>query len=227
VSGRWRLIAVVVVLVVAGGVAAAVILTQQGGGSFVGPSAAQLYAQQAKYGTFGAYVPGSDPDETDRGGNNVDDTVRFLGNDRYELTIQNVGFLGYINSFWWNAPNIVITKVISSSSGSCQAGSEKTVVTQYGALPEGSVRCQGMAIAPPKCSCEGGGTATVTFAGHPIVSKKGVIYGVVESRLVLGDLTLVPYHIPSYLGGAANQEDLPLCAKGQQSTKGHLCVHTS
>ena len=213
-------------VVVAGIVTAVVLLTRQGSPGFTGPSAAQLYAQEAKFGTFSGYVAGGDPDEFDRGGDNVDDSIRFLGNGRYQLTVENIGALGYINSFTWNAPNISVTRVISSSSGSCSARNLGLVSTQYGALPEGSVHCSGMAIPPPKCSCRPGGTATVTFEGHPIVSKKGVVYGVVESRLVLGNLTLVPYHIPSYLGGAANGADLPLCATGEQSTKAHACVHS-
>ena len=195
-------------------------------GKFSGQSAAELYAKQAKFATFNAYTSGEDPDEMDRGGNNVDDTVRFLGNGRYQVTVQNVGFLGYINSFEWNAPNIVVTRIIGSSSGTCTAANVKGATTQFGALPQASVRCVGMAIKPPKCSCQGGGTATVTFEGHPLVTTKHVVYGVAESRLVIGNMTLLPYHIPSYLGGAANQTDLPLCAKGQQNTSAHPCVQT-
>jgi hypothetical protein len=226
-KGRSRLLLVVGLAVTVAVVAAVVVLVvvDKGTSGYSGPSAAQLYSQQARFGKFGPYIPGSDPDETDRGGNNVDDVVRDLGNGRYQLTVQNVGFLGYINGFSWNAPNIAITKVTGSTSGSCTASPDHNVVTQYGTLPTATITCTGMAIAPPKCSCRGGGTATVSFTGHPLVSKPGVVYGVVNSRLVLGDMTLVPYHIPSYLGGAGNTVDLPLCAKGQQSSKAHLCVH--
>jgi hypothetical protein len=216
---------VVAGLLVIGAVVAGIVVSTSGSNQFTGASSAQLYAQEAKFGTFNPAMAGEDPDEMDRGGNNVDDTVRFLGNGRYQLTVQNVGFLGFINSFSWNAPNVVITKVLSSSSGSCTAGPQREVITQYGRLPEGSLSCVGMAIKPPKCSCLPGGTATITFLGHPIVSTKHVTYGIEESRLVLGNLTLLPYHIPSYLGGGANA-DLPLCAKGTQSTKSHPCVNT-
>jgi hypothetical protein len=223
-----RIVIAVVLLAVVAAVVGTVVLTSGSSSSdSTTPTAAQLYAQEARFGTFNAFVPGSDPDELDRGGSNVDDIVKFLGHGRYQLTVQNVGFLGYINSFSWNAPNILITRVVGSSSGSCQAAKEHTATTQFGALPEGTITCGGMAIAPPTCSCLAGGTATVTFEGHPIASRKGVVFGVAESRLVLGNLTLVPHHIPSYLGGAANQVDEPLCAKGEQSTKANPCVHTS
>jgi hypothetical protein len=224
---RWLVAAIAAVVVIGAVVGGVLATTGSSSGGFSVPSASQLYAKEAKFGTFNVYMPGEDPDEMDRGGSNVDDTVRFLGDGRYQLTVQNVGSLGYINSFTWNAPNIVITKVIGSSSGTCTAGPERTVSTQYGNLPEASVSCAGMAISPPKCSCQVGGTATVTFYGHPIVSTKHVYYGVAYSRIVLGGLTLVPYHIPSYLGSAVNRLDLPLCAKGQQSTKARPCVHAN
>jgi hypothetical protein len=223
---RWIVAAIAAIVVIGAAVGGVVLATGSGSSAgFGSESAAQIYAKEAKFGTFNVYMPGEDPDQMDRGGANVDNTVRFIGNGRYQLTVQNIGSLGYINSFTWNAPNIVITKVIGSSSGTCTAGPEQTVWTQYGRMPEASVSCAGMAIGPPKCSCRVGGTATVTFYGHPIVSTNHVYYGVGYSRLVLGDLTLVPYHIPSYLGSAANRVDLPLCAKGQQSSKAHPCVH--
>ena len=162
----------------------------------------------------------------DRGGNNIDDTVTFLGNGRYRLTVQNVGFLGFVNSFQWDAPNIVITGIVGSSEGTCTVVPLHTApAAQYGSASESSVRCVGMTIKPPRCSCRPGGTATVTFTGHPLVTGKHVYYGVAESRLVVGDLTLVPYHIPSYLGSGPNTVDLPLCAKGQKSTSAQPCVH--
>jgi len=223
----WLLVAagvIVVAAAAAGGVAAF------GGGSsgFPTQSAADLYAKEAKFGTFNRTMPGEDPDEMDRGGNNLDDTVTFLGNGRYRLTVQNVGFLGFVNSFEWDAPNIVITKILGSSEGSCSAVPLHTApASQYGSAPESTVRCVGMAIKPPKCSCLAGGTASVTFLGHPLVTGKHIYYGVAESRLVVGDMTLVPYHIPSYRGSGPNTVDLPICAKGQKSSSAHPCVHAS
>ncbi len=204
-----------------------IVSTQSSSPGSTGPTAAQLYAQEAAYGTFGAYALGGDPDELDRSGENVDDIVTFLGGDRYKLTVQNVGFLGYINSFSWRAPNMVITGITSSGSGSCTFSNAKSVETQWGHLPEGIVSCQGFTIPPPKCSCRGGGTATISFDAHNLATSTTIHYGVAESRIELGNMTLVPYHIPSYLGAANNTADLPLCAKGQQNSKAHPCVHTS
>jgi hypothetical protein len=224
---RLVLLAVIGIVVVAA-VVSAVVLTTGGSGSGNGyPTAEQLYAQQAAYGTFGAYIPGGDPDEQDRSGSNVDQIIHFLGHDRYQLVVQNVGFLGYINSFSWRAPNFDVTGIVNSGSGSCRGSNVASFTTQFGDLPEGVVTCAGFAIAPPKCSCEGGGTATITFEGHPYGSKKGVQFGLAESRIELGNLTLVPYHIPSYRGGTGNEVDLPLCAKGQVPSKTRPCVATT
>jgi len=210
-------------------VAVAAVLLISGSGanpSSVGPSAEQLYAQEAPFGTFAPYVQGGDPDEFDRSGENVNDTVDYLGKNTWRLVVQNVGSIGFINSFSWWAPNFRVTKVLKTSSGSCSVKDIKSFVTEYGNLPEGTIECAGFAIAPPKCSCEGGGTASVTFEGHSDVSTPGVSYGVANSRIELGNLTLVPYHIPSYIGAESNVEDLPLCTKGQTSSKSHPCVPT-
>jgi hypothetical protein len=50
-------------------------------------------------------------------------------------------------------------------------------------------------------------------------------YQGIDGGVAIKDMTPVPYHIPSYLNSQANQVDLPLCAKGQQNSKAHPCVH--
>ena len=185
-----------------------------GGGGGNEPTAAQLYAQEIQVGTFTRAGQGVDPDEQDRSGSDVTTVVRNLGHDRYQIVVQSVSDAGFINSFWWQAANLRITGVTSSSSGSCHVASDT------------SLQCIGLTIKPPACTCEPGGTVTVNFTATNIAPTRGVHYGTVHSVLRIGDVTPVPYHIPSYKGASSN-EDLPLCARGQASTSKSPCVHST
>ena len=71
---------------------------------------------------------------------------------------------------------------------------------------------------PPKCTCEPGGSITITFtATVPAkVQAAGIQTGVVGGTLRLGRMTPVPYLIPSYRGAKGNI-DLPLCARGRRA----------
>jgi hypothetical protein len=188
-----------------------------GGGGGAGgnePTAAQLYAQEIQVGTFTRPGQGVDPDEQDRSSPDVTTVVRELGHDRYQIVVQSTSNAGFINSFWWQATNLIITSVTGSSSGSCN------LVTPT------SFQCTGLTIKPPACTCEAGGSVTVNFTARNLVPTRGVHYGVVHSKLQIGDVTPVPYHIPSYKGSSSN-EDLPLCTPGQQSTSKSPCVHST
>jgi hypothetical protein len=177
------------------------------------PSAAELYAQQIQVGSFTKGQRGIDPDELDRSGSDITTSVRELGKNRYQIVVQNFSDAGFINSFWWKAEDMRITAVTGSSSGTCRVFDSSTL------------QCTGLAIRPPKCTCLAGGSATVTFVATPVNAKTaGINYGVQGSKLRIGEVTPVPYHIPSYLG-SENNVDLPLCAKGQASTEAKPCVH--
>jgi hypothetical protein len=176
-------------------------------------TAAELYARQLQVGTFDKYVKGSDPDELDRSSVDVTTTVRSLGKGRYELVVQNFSNIGFINSFTWSAPDMEITSVASRSGGSCRL------------LSSTSLTCAGLSIRPPKCTCEAGGHATIRFDARELVTGRRRSYGVSASKLTLGELTPVPYHIPSYKGAEQNVVDLPLCARGERSTEAHRCIH--
>jgi hypothetical protein len=202
------------------------------------PSAAELYAKQIQVGTFGTYVAGEDPDELDRGGVDVDTVIRSVGGNRYQLLIQNASDVGFINTFTWyvngnaglagktHAVNLL--SVGKSTSGTCKL-----------AIDKNSIICTGMTIKPPTCTCLPGGTVTVDFTAVPDYAwlkgqpqgKKAVLptqYGIFQnSQTVLGDMTPVPYHIPSYRNSQQNLFDLPLCAKGQPNTTANPCVHGS
>jgi hypothetical protein len=202
------------VLAALGGLVAVVVSAGCGGGGSSGePSAADLYAQQIQVGSFARAQRGMDPDEGDRSGSDVTTSVRELGNNRYQIIVQNFSDAGFINSFWWKAKDMRITAVTGSSSGSCHVFDSTTL------------QCTGLAIRPPKCTCLAGGSATVDFVARPVNAKTaGISYGVQGSKLRIGEVTPVPYHIPSYLGSEQNA-DLPLCAKGQASSKAKPCVH--
>ena len=197
-----------------------------GGSGSTNPNAAQLYAQQIRVGQFNTYVHGSDQDELDRSGVDVNTTILTLGHDRYRLYVQNMSDVGFINTLRWkvngpaglvgNTTAARLIKVTGSSSGVCVLADSSTI------------SCTGLTIPPPKCTCRPGGKLTIDFVAQPTVKEPpGRILAIMQnSRTLLGDMTPVPYHIPSFQTPATNA-DLPICAKGQQSTKAHLCVHAN
>lgn len=209
-----------------------------GSGSNGNPTAAELYAKQIQVGTFGTYVAGEDPDELDRGGVDVDTVIRSLGGNRYQLLIQNASDVGFINTFSWYVNGdaglagktnaVKLLTVGKSTSGHCKL-----------AIDKNSIICTGMTIRPPSCTCLPGGTVTVNFTAEPNYKwlnslpegPKAVMpthYGIFQNSMtVLGNMTPVPYHIPSYREPEQSQFDLPLCAKGEPYTTAHPCVHGS
>jgi hypothetical protein len=160
--------------------------------------------------------PGPDPDQGAKQGNDANVVVRQLSNGRFELLVQNTSGIGWINSFQWVPPaGMTVTKISHTSLGSCK-------------LAAGAISCTAK-LKPPNCTCRVGGSMTVDFTatgrdpttldGHPLT------LGVVGSYLRIAKMTPVPYHIPSWLGGVTpKQGELPLCKKGQKSTKAHPCA---
>jgi hypothetical protein len=197
-----------------------------GGASNNNQTAAQLYAQQIRVGQFTTYSKGSDPDQLDRGGVDVGTTILSLGGDRYRLYVLNTSDVGFINTLRWSVNGLAglagpttaarLIKVTGSSSGTCVLADSSTI------------SCTGLTIAPPKCTCLPGGKLTIDFVAQSTVKEpRGRILAIFQnSRTLLGDMTPVPYHIPSYQAPATNA-DLPICAAGQQSSRAHLCVHAN
>ncbi len=197
-----------------------------GGGKSKNETAAQLYAQEIRMGQFETYAPGTDQDVLDRSSTDVTTTIRPLGHDHYVLYIQNTSDVGFINTLRWRANGTAglggntsaarLIKVVNSSSGDCGLSDPNTI------------SCTGLTIHPPKCTCRPGGTLSVEFIAKPTVKEPpGVTLAIMQnSRTILGNMTPVPYHIPSYIGQATNA-DLPLCTTGQQSTKSRPCVHAN
>jgi hypothetical protein len=163
----------------------------------------------------------TDPDTLAKAGADVADVVRWLGwtgsnSGVYQLQVQNTTGIGYINSFQWNAPTgLTITAVTSSEGGKCS-------------LANNAIHCSGN-IAPPTCTCYPGGSLTVNFIASGLTptytNGYRTNYGIVGESLQIQSMTPVPYHIPSYQAPGIFK-DIPLCAKGQKSTKVHPCALT-
>jgi len=192
-------------------VPAALLLAGCGGGGGGGnaPTAAQLRAQEIQVGQFRKFLPGTDPDELDRSGLDTTDVVREVSPGRYEVTVQNFSNVGFINSFWFHTVSVKITKVVGSTMGTCTL------------LDDNTISCDGLKLAPPKCTCISGGKMVFRFDGKPVAKNVGI-----DGGIALHDTTPVPYHIPSYLNSQANQFDLPICGPGQKSSSSHRCVHS-
>ena len=153
-----------------------------------------------------------DPDTLPKGSADAVVIVHWLSPGLYQLEVQNTSGVGSINTFTWVAPiNLTVTAVTSSEGGRCS-------------LVGGNIQCTAD-LAPPPCTCEGGGTMTVNFTATGLnptyANGYWTYYGIVGSYLEIQTMTPIPYHIPSYQ--SASSEDLPVCAKGQTSTKQHPC----
>jgi hypothetical protein len=126
----------------------------------------------------------ADPDTYAKGGADGAWVIRALGNDRYELTVQNTSRVGYIETFDWRPPVGATVKTVGkSSAGSC-------------ALVGELVHCDGLHLKPPKCLCRPGGSETVVFTMH----NPNDNLGIEGSGLVIRDMTPILKNIPSTPG---------------------------
>jgi hypothetical protein len=138
--------------------------------------------------------------------------VSWISPGTYQLDVQNTSGIGYIDTFTWHAPiNLTITAVTKSVGGKCT-------------LVGGDIQCSGK-VAPPKCTCLPGGDLVVTFTANGLepsfANGYWTYYGIVGAYLQIQQMTPVPYHIPSALPSFT---DLPVCKKGQKSTKASPCL---
>jgi hypothetical protein len=148
-----------------------------------------------------------------RGSADAVTVVSFLGGGHYQLDVQNTSGIGFINQFTWVPPvNLTVIAVTSSEGGKCS-------------LVGGSIMCTGK-VAPPSCTCEAGGDLTVNFTARGLeptfANGYWTYYGIIGAYLQIQQMTPVPYHIPSALPKIGL--DLPLCKKGQKSTKARPCL---
>jgi hypothetical protein len=190
---------------------AVALLAGCGGGGTTSESAKPLIPPQVQKDK-----PGIDPDELFKAGADAQTNIQALGNDRFQLSVQNTGDIGFINTFTWTPPPAMVVTAVANSH--CQ-------------LASGKIWCRDIAIKPPKCTCLGGGVFTLRFDAKTkagaAASKSGKqlagIFG--HSLLVIRKATPVPYKIPAYLGAVSSFADLPICKPGQQSTKDDRCIH--
>jgi hypothetical protein len=134
---------------------------------------------------------------------------------KYQIEIENTSGIGYINTFNWLPPHdMTITAITSTEGGHC-------------ALINNAISCTAgkKGIAPPICTCLAGGSMLVNFIAVGMEPTYNGEYWTSfwnsGSYTQITSMTPVPYHIPSFISSAA--ADLPLCAKGQTSTKAKLC----
>jgi len=155
----------------------------------------------------------ADPNTLGKGAADAVSVVRWVSPGVYQLDVQNTSGIGYINQFTWVPPvNLTVTAVTSSEGGRC-------------ALVGGSIQCNGK-VAPPNCTCKAGGDLTVTFTARGLdptfANGYWTYYGIVGAYLQIQQMTPVPYHIPSAVPKLGM--DMPLCKKGQKSTKARPCL---
>jgi hypothetical protein len=137
--------------------------------------------------------------------NNV--TLRFIGASNWELYVENTNPTKFINVFNWVPPaGLTIRSITSSEGGTCK-------------LASGNIHCSGN-IAPLPCdTCPGGGM-TINFVGSGFESKwVSTDYGGywIAYGWQPGGLTVT---------SVSSFGDVPLCAKGQISTKAKPCGKT-
>jgi hypothetical protein len=139
------------------------------------------------------------PDTADLGvrvcGCDADTIIRYLDPSAgtYQLVIYNTSAIGYINSVNWLPPaGLTVTAITGVTGGSCT-------------LDAGDISCtaNGSGLAPPKCTCETGGTMTVSFTAsgdEPTWNGSWWTYhGLVGSYMQITSMTPVPWHIPSFI----------------------------
>jgi hypothetical protein len=162
--------------------------------------------------TGAATKAAADPNTLGKGSADAVTVVTWLAPGKYQLDVQNTSGIGFINQFTWSPPlGMTVTAVTSSEGGRCS-------------LVGGSIQCNGK-VAPPTCTCRSGGELTVNFTATGLeptfANGYWTYHGMTGAFLQIQQMTPVPYHIPSFLPTGA---DLPLCKKGQTSTKLNPCV---
>jgi len=175
----------------------------------VGVNAADAATETAAVATADTPI---DPNTLGRASGDAVAIVRWISPGIYELDVQNTSGIGYINLFTWTPPPaMTVVAVTKTVGGKCS-------------LTGGYIQCSGK-IPPPKCTCQAGGDLTVTFSAKGLeptfANGYWTYYGIVGAYLQIRQMTPVPYHIPSALPQFG---DVPLCKKGQTSTKAKPCV---
>jgi hypothetical protein len=135
--------------------------------------------------------------------NNV--TLMWMGEGQWQLYVENTNRTKFINTFEWNPPaGLTIRSITGSQGGRC-------------ILAGGNIRCSGN-IAPIPCDTCEGGAMTINFVGSGFESKwVSTDYGGywIAYGWQPGNLNVT---------STSSFADLPVCAKGQVSTKARPCA---
>jgi hypothetical protein len=166
------------------------------------------------------HPPHIDPDTMVRSGADLQTVLAPLGGNRYRLHVLNSSGIGFINTFHWFPPGgWTIAKVIGSTSGTCTlsgtSGAGGNLFPTVVLNPE--IRCQGISLKPPTCTCRGdGGHLDIVFS----VTKSSYTAGLMAGSVRIEAGTPVLKIIPS----SVQRADIPLCRSGQTSTKAIPCA---
>lgn len=157
-------------------------------------------------------VATDNPNAVSRGSADAVTVVSWIAPKTYQLDVQNTSGIGFIDEFTWSPPvGLTITAIKSTEGGKCS-------------LVGADIQCKGK-LQPPACTCQAGGDLTVIFTANGLeptfANGYWTYYGVVGAQLQIQQMTPVPYHIPSTIPVS---RDLPLCKKGQKSTKARPCT---
>jgi hypothetical protein len=136
-------------------------------------------------------------------------TVRVLDEDRgsYQVEVDNTNPFRFINSYTWTPPpGLTITKITSTVGGECRLSTE-----------DGTVTCKGEAAGPSDYG-QVGQAMIVNFTASGLRPKWiATSYGgYYISAGVIGSVQVTE----------GTFSDLPLCKKGQTSTKQKPCTKT-
>jgi hypothetical protein len=152
-----------------------------------------------------------------------------LGGGLYQATIQNTDIDATLTAFTFvPGPGLKVTSVVSSDSGYC---------TMAGA----TFQCTSLNLAQAVCACTPGGIVNVRFmgSGDPGMSSivqlgmGGPIQGQAANGVAPGTTTTpanasvtstkTASSTPKTVAKPTVKKKLPLCKKGQHSTKKHPC----
>jgi hypothetical protein len=161
------------------GAASVVLLAGCGGGGT--PVQSSPGSQQLKPNN---YTHNGDPDAEPGTVPGAMTVLTTDGKGHFELRVQNQSSFGKINDFTWVPPSaLTITGVITSSRGSC-------------ALAGTRLECQ-VNLPPPSCTCKPGPVVVIRFTGTTVRTAPGHSVGYADGSLRIGNVTPVPYVIPS------------------------------
>jgi hypothetical protein len=135
-----------------------------------------------------------DPDQAAKLAADINLSLRAVGGDVYDLTVENQSGIGSIDGFAWvPGPGWTVTSVVRSPQHGCTVSS-------------GAISCH-VKIAPPKrCTCLPGGQMTIRFTmiGPKPKAKQGegrLVSGTGGGYIIVRTVTRTGRHIPTALPG--------------------------